>query len=61
MSKQYLLIHNFPALYEILNELKNSLSFSIRIIDDIKESYVLFHSNFSQLRLVKIVLYENTN
>ena len=37
MSKQYLLIHNFPALYEILNELKNSLSFGIRIIVDIKE------------------------
>ena len=33
----------------------------INIIDDSKESYVLFHSNFSQLRLVKIVLYENVN
>ena len=33
----------------------------INIIDDSKESYVLFHSNFSQLRLVKIVLYENLN
>jgi len=33
----------------------------INIIDDINESYVLFHSNFSQLRLVKIVLYENVN
>ena len=37
MSKQYLLIHNFPALYEILNELKNSFSFGIRIIVDVKE------------------------
>ena len=33
----------------------------INIIDEGKESYVLFHSNFSQLRLVKIVLYENIN
>ena len=33
----------------------------ISIINDINESYVLFHSNFSQLRLVKIVLYENMN
>ncbi len=33
----------------------------INIIDDSNESYVLFHSNFSQLRLVKIVLYENVN
>ena len=33
----------------------------INIIDDSKESYVLFHSNFSQLRLVKIVLFENVN
>ncbi len=33
----------------------------INIIDDSKESYVSFHSNFSQLRLVKIVLYENIN
>ena len=33
----------------------------INIIDESKESYVLFHSNFSQLRLVKIVLYENIN
>ena len=33
----------------------------INIIDDIMESYVLFHSNFSQLRLVKIVLYEKIN
>ena len=33
----------------------------INIVDDSKESYVLFHSNFSQLRLVKIVLYENVN
>ncbi len=33
----------------------------ISIIDDSKESYVSFHSNFSQLRLVKIVLYENIN
>ncbi|MFL2895437.1 MAG: rod shape-determining protein MreC [Candidatus Pelagibacter sp.] len=31
----------------------------INFIDDNNESYVLFHSNFSQLRLVKIVLYEN--
>jgi len=33
----------------------------INFIDDNNESYVLFHSNFSQLRLVKIVLYENLN
>ena len=33
----------------------------INIIDDSKESYVLFHSNFSQLKLVKIILYENVN
>ena len=33
----------------------------INIIDESNESYVLFHSNFSQLRLVKIVLYENIN
>ena len=33
----------------------------INFIDDSNESYVLFHSNFSQLRLVKIVLYENLN
>ena len=33
----------------------------INIIDESKESYVLFHSNFSQLRLVKIVLFENIN
>ena len=33
----------------------------INIIDDSKERYVLFHSNFSQLRLVKIVLFENVN
>ena len=31
----------------------------INFIDDNNDSYVLFHSNFSQLRLVKIVLYEN--
>jgi len=31
----------------------------INFIDDNNESYVSFHSNFSQLRLVKIVLYEN--
>ena len=31
------------------------------IIDDGKESYVSFHSNFSQIRLVKIVLFENVN
>tara|TARA_B100001057_G_scaffold87108_1_gene83040 strand:- start:4107 stop:4955 length:849 start_codon:yes stop_codon:yes gene_type:complete len=31
----------------------------ISIIDDSNDSYVLFHSNFSQLRLVKIVLFEN--
>ena len=33
----------------------------VNIIDDSKESYVLFHSNFSQLKLVKIILYENVN
>ena len=33
----------------------------INFTDDNNESYVLFHSNFSQLRLVKIVLYENLN
>ena len=33
----------------------------INIIDDSKVGYVSFHSNFSQLRLVKIVLYENIN
>ena len=33
----------------------------INFTDDKNESYVLFHSNFSQLRLVKIVLYENLN
>ena len=33
----------------------------INIIDDGKESYVSFHSNFSQIRLVKIVLFENVN
>ena len=33
----------------------------INIIDESNEGYVLFHSNFSQLRLVKIVLYENVN
>ena len=41
MSKQYLLIYNFPALYEVQNELKNSLSFGIRIIvdnDEIKKN-----------------------
>ena len=31
----------------------------INFIDDNNEGYVLFHSNFSQLKLVKIVLYEN--
>ena len=31
----------------------------IDFIDDNNESYITFHSNFSQLRLVKIVLYEN--
>ena len=31
----------------------------INFIDDNNDSYILFHSNFSQLRLVKIVLYEN--
>ena len=33
----------------------------INFIDDSNESYVLFHSDFTQLRLVKIVLYENLN
>ena len=33
----------------------------INFIDDSNESYVMFHSDFTQLRLVKIVLYENLN
>ena len=33
----------------------------IKIIDNSEDSHVSFHSNFSQLRLVKIVLYENLN
>ena len=37
MSKQYLLIHNFPALYEILNELKNTLSFKIKKVQTNEE------------------------
>ena len=37
MSKQYLLIHNFPALYEILNELKNTFSFKIKKVQTNEE------------------------
>ena len=48
MSKQYLLIHNFPALYEILNELKNNLSFGIKIIVDTKD----FKNNIDALDLI---------
>ena len=33
MEKQYLIIHNFPALYNILNEVKFTLSFDIKKID----------------------------
>ena len=33
----------------------------INFIDESNESYVKFHSDFTQLRLVKIVLYENVN
>ena len=33
----------------------------ISIIDDSNDGYVLFHSDFSQLRLVKIVSYEKLN
>ena len=33
----------------------------INFIDDNSESYVIFHSDFSQLRYVKIVLYEKLN
>jgi len=33
----------------------------INLIDESNESYVKFHSDFTQLRLVKIVLYENVN
>ena len=33
----------------------------INFIDDINETYVIFHSDFTQLRLVKIILYENLN
>ncbi len=34
---------------------------SINIIDDSNETYVLFHSDFTQLQLVKMVLYEKPN
>ena len=33
----------------------------IYFIDDSNETYILFHSDFTQLRLVKIVFYENLN
>ncbi len=33
----------------------------IYFIDDNNETYILFHSDFTQLRLVKIVFYENFN
>ena len=62
MSKQYLLIHNFPALYEILNELKNSLSFGIRIIVDIDEiknninltDLIISNQNLNLINQIKI-------
>ena len=34
MEKQYLIIHNFPALYDILKEVKFILNFSIKKIDN---------------------------
>ena len=33
----------------------------INFIDDSNETYVIFHSDFTQLRLVKVILYENLN
>ena len=48
MSKQYLLIYNFPALYEILNELKNNLSFGIKTIIDTKD----FKNNINAIDLI---------
>tara|TARA_B100000886_G_scaffold236822_1_gene165871 strand:- start:2098 stop:2658 length:561 start_codon:yes stop_codon:yes gene_type:complete len=34
MEKQYLIIHNFPALYDILNEVKFTLNLDIKKIDN---------------------------
>ena len=34
MNKQYLLIHNFPALYKILNELRHVLGFEIKNLSE---------------------------
>ena len=33
----------------------------VNFIDDSNETYVIFHSDFTQLRLVKVILYENLN
>ncbi len=33
----------------------------VNFIDDSNEAYVIFHSDFTQLRLVKVILYENLN
>ena len=34
MNKQYLLIHGYKTLYEILSELKNILSFELKFIKE---------------------------
>ncbi len=54
MEKQYLIIHNYPALYDILDEIKSKLSFNIKKIDDddlIKQKYNYNYLIISNLSL----------
>ena len=49
ISNQYLIIHQFPILYKILNEIKNNLNFKIEYFDDDQ-----FKENLNKRNLVII-------
>ena len=48
-SNQYLIIHKFPILFKILNEIKNNLNFKIEYFDDDQ-----FKENLNKRNLVII-------
>ena len=49
ISNQYLIIHQFPILFKILNEIKNNLNFKIEYFDDDQ-----FKENLNKRNLVII-------
>ena len=55
MNKQYLLIYNYPALFNIFNELKHVLSFEVKNLseNEYKKLHNFFDVGFEPKRKIK--------